>query len=276
MKSQSDLIGNHPSAPNKFGEWLSFEDFPVTSKKRHRALTPLTESDDASLIDWLANKIIRHHYDDYRLNRLKAKFGSLGYTAYAEQNRKLPTADRPKKGNATEILLSEYIESSVGQSMVKAFKLKYNPNVDQAIKGDDTLLIDISNEAKPKVYLGEAKFRKTPTKKVVTEILQALCKEKKPLSLTYIVDMLARNPSDISLADKIDDLIIDDIKGNGGLIYTGMLLSNTKTKDVVEQHLDSDNPTFVMISIGIENPENLINATFTRAEYLLANNVPSL
>lgn len=276
MKSQSDLIGKHPISPNIFGEWLLAEDFPVIDKKRHRALTPLDNSDDTTLIEWLADKIIRHHYDDYRLKRLKEKFGSLGYTKYAIQNRKLPVSDRTKKGNATEILLSEYVESCIGHVMVKAFKLKYNPNVDQAIKGDDTLLIDISNEAKPKVYLGEAKFRKTPSKTVVTDILQALGKDKKPISLTYIVEMLAKNPADIPLADKIDDLIIEDIKGNGGLIYTGMLLSNTKTKDVVEQHLDSDNPTFVMISIGIENPENLIDAAYKKAEYLLANNVHSL
>jgi hypothetical protein len=122
MKSQTELIGNHPAAPNKFGEWLSVEDIAVTANKRHRALTPLIKTDDAELINWLADKIIRHHYDDYRLNRLKEKFGSLGFKKYAETHRKLPTADKTKKGNATEIILSEYIESSIGQNMVKAFK----------------------------------------------------------------------------------------------------------------------------------------------------------
>lgn len=276
MKSQSELIGTHPTAPNKFGEWLSVEDIKVTNIKRHRALTPLIDSDDEGLVNWLADKIIRHHYDEYRLNKLKQKFGSLGFKKYAETHRKLPLADKTKKGNATEIILSEYIESSVDQNMVKAFKLKYNPNVDQAIKGDDTLLIDISDEDEPKVFLGEAKFRKTPTKAVVKGILKALGKDKRPLSLTYIVDMLARNPADVPLADKIDELIIEDIKGAGGLVYTGMLLSNEDTKDMVERHLDSDNPTFVMISIGIENPEDLINAAFTKAEYDLENNVANL
>jgi len=276
MKSQTDLIGNHPIAPNKFGEWLFAEDIAVTNKKRHRALTTLIATDDAELIKWLAEKIIRHHYDDFRLNKLKQKFGGLGFKKYAETHRKLPIADKTKKGNVTEIILSEYIESSIGQNMVKAFKLKYNPNVDQAIKGDDTLLIDISDEDEPKVFLGEAKFRKTPGKAVVKDILKALGKDKRPLSLTYIVDMLARNPADLPLADKIDELIIDDIKGAGGLIYTGMLLSNEDTKDMVELHLDSDNPTFIMISIGIENPEELINAAFAKAEDDLANNVMNL
>lgn len=276
MKTQSELIGNHPVAPNKFGEWLEAEDIAVTDKKRHRSLTPLIGPNDADLIEWLADKIIRHHYDEYRLNKLKQKFGSLGFKKYAETHRKLPIADRTKKGNATEIILSEYIESSVGQNMVKAYKLKYNPNVDQAIKGDDTLLIDISDQDEPKIFLGEAKFRKTPAKTVVQDILKSMGKDKRPLSLTYIVDMLAKNPADVPLADKIDELIIEDIKGAGGLIYTGMLLSNEDTKDIVELHLDSDNPTFVMISIGIENPEELINAAFAKAEYELENNVVNL
>lgn len=276
MKTQSELIGNHPVAPNKFGEWLEAEDIAVTHKKRHRSLKPLIGTNDADLIKWLANKIILHHYDDYRLNKLKQKFGSLGFKKYAETHRKLPISDRTKKGNATEIILSEYIESSVGQNMVKAYKLKYNPNVDQAIKGDDTLLIDISDQDEPKIFLGEAKFRKTPAKTVVKDILKSLGKDKRPLSLTYIVDMLAKNPEDVPLADKIDELIIEDIKGAGGLIYTGMLLSNEDTKDMVELHLDSDNPTFVMISIGIKNPEELINAAFAKAEYELEHNVANL
>jgi succinate dehydrogenase flavin-adding protein (antitoxin of CptAB toxin-antitoxin module) len=270
------LIGNHPAAPDKFGEWLEAEDIAVTAKKRHRSLTPLIGTNDADLIEWLADKIIRHHYDEYRLNKLKQKFGSLGFKKYAETHRKLPVADRTKKGNATEIILSEYIESSVGRKMVKAFKLKYNPNVDQAIKGDDTLLVDISDQDKPKFFLGEAKFRKTPTKAVVEDILKSLGKDKRPLSLTYIVDMLAKNPADVPLADKIDDLIIEDIKSAGGLIYTGMLLSNEDTKNMVESHLDSDNPTFVMISIGIEDPEGLINAAFAKADYDLEHNVANL
>ncbi len=271
MKSQTDLIGPHPQAPNKFGEWLSVEDVAVTKTKRHRALEGKIATDDAKLIAWLSQKIIEHHYDDYSMNRLKEKFGKIGYKKYAETHRKLPRADRVKKGNATEIILTEYIESTVGKKLVKIFKLKYNPNVDQAIKGDDTLLIDVTDGLPPRVFLGEAKFRTTPGKSVVDDILKSLGKGKKPLSLSYVASMIAKD--DKTLADKIDDLIIDDIKGKGGLIYTGMLLSNQKTKNVVETHLNSNNPTFIMISVAIENPGELINAAFAQAEIDLVDNL---
>ena len=39
MKSQKDLIGNHPVAPNIFEKWLACIDVAVTSTKIHRSLT---------------------------------------------------------------------------------------------------------------------------------------------------------------------------------------------------------------------------------------------
>ena len=51
-----------------------------------------------------------------------------------------------KKGNATEILLTDYIQASQKKEFIKVYKLKYNPNVDQAIKGDDTLMVDLFEE----------------------------------------------------------------------------------------------------------------------------------
>ena len=143
MPTQNDLIGSHPKAPNIFGIWLDCNDVPVTKTKSHRSLTSLIKSNDQQLIDWLGTKIFEHHHSEYRVQKLKENFTKLGYKKYAEQNRKLPKSDRTKKGNATEVILSEYIESSLGKKLVKAFKLKYNPNADQAMKGDDTLLIDV-------------------------------------------------------------------------------------------------------------------------------------
>lgn len=274
IAKQKDLIGGHPTTPNLFGVWLACNDVPVTATKSHRSLTPLIKTDDPTLIDWLGLKIFEHHHSDYRIQKLKENFKKIGYEKYAEQNRKLPKSDKTKKGNATEIILSEYIESSIGKPLVKAFKLKYNPNADQAMKGDDTLLIDVidSNKTqKIKLYLGEAKFRKTPNKEVVKEISSTLSKNKKPLSYSFIVDELGRNPKTKDLADLLDKFIVDEIKGRGDLIYTGLLLSNKNTHNIVETNLESDNPFFVLISIGIEKPEELIQKAFEKAEHLFAN-----
>jgi hypothetical protein len=274
MSTQSELIGNHPLQPNIFAVWLASNDVAVTATKSHRSLTPLIEATDNNLIEWLGRKIVDHHYSDYRIEKLKENYTTLGYKKYAEQHRKLPKADKTKKGNATEIILTEYIESCLNKKLIKVFKLKYNPNVDQAIKGDDTLMVDIitgENINKVKIYLGEAKFRKIPSKTVVETIAKSLSKNKLPISYTFLVEELGRDSETKDLADLLDTYIIEDIKGKGDLVYAGLLLSNTNTYSIVESNLNTNNPQLVLISIGIETPEELINRAFEKAEYLVAN-----
>lgn len=274
MPNQAELIGSHPIAPNLFSKWLQCNDVALTATKTHRSLTPLLSTTDSELVEWLGRKIFEHHHSDYRIEQLKRNFGQLGFKKYAEQNRKLPVADKTKKGNATEILLSEYIESSLSKKLVKIFKLKYNPNADQAMKGDDTLLVDVITDKKStriRLYLGEAKFRKTPNSTIVNTISKSLSKDKKPLSYSFIVDELGKSESTKELADLLDSFLIDEIKGNGDLIYTGLLLSNLDTFRIVEANLNSDNPLFILISIGIDDPEKLIDLAFDKAEYLFNN-----
>jgi len=274
MHNQSELIGNHPSLPNIFAKWLACNDVAVTTSKSHRSLTALIPCTDNDLIEWLGRKLFDHHHSDYRIEKLKENYSKLGFEKYAEQHRKLPRSDKTKKGNATEIILTEYIENSVNKKLIKVFKLKYNPNVDQAIKGDDTLMVDVINEKgvdKVKLYLGEAKFRKTPSKNVVETIAKSLSKDKRPLSYSFLVDELGKNDTTKGLADILDSFIVDEIKGRGDLVYTGFLLSNTDTFNIVESNLNSNNPEMVLISIGIDNPEDLIEKSFEKAEYFFAN-----
>lgn len=272
MTKQINLIGNHPNIEHPIGAWLSVNDIAVTATKCHRELTERYDEGNEDLILWMANKLISHHYSNFRLEQLKKKYKELGFEKYAEQNRKLPIADKVKKGNATEILLTEYIQSTLNRELIKVFKLKYNPNVDQAIKGDDTLMVDLFEQEGGndlKIYLGESKFRKIPSKKVVDDVSTSLEKEKMPLSYSFLVEEIAKN--DIELALKLDDFIVQDIKEKGQLIYTGLLLSNEDTSRFVENNLNNDNPELIFISIGIKNPENFINLVFEKANELIAN-----
>ncbi|MFC4479760.1 Hachiman antiphage defense system protein HamA [Flavobacterium chungangensis] len=275
MSLHEDLIGAHPSAPNQFARWMDSSDIEPTDARCHRALTSKLAADEPALIEWLAEKLIHHHYDQIRIDRLKQKYREAGFPDYAEQNRNLPRADKTKKGNATEILLIEYIKSCQGKPLVHAFKLRYNPNVDQSVKGDDTLLVDILTDAagtqRLKIFLGEAKFRKLPAKKVITDITQSLGKDKLPLSFSYMISELSRDAATKPTADLLDNFLISEIKSRGDIIYTGLLLSNTDTFNVVERHLTADNPEMIFISAGIDNPQTLIDQAFLRAEAMLAN-----
>lgn len=274
MPSQSELVGDHPSAPNQFAIWLSCNDVEVTIEKCHRSLSGIIPTDNSSLIEWFARLLIKHHYSDFSLNRLKEKFRELGFPKYAEQHRKLPKADKTQKGNGAEILLSEYIQSSLNIELISVKRLRYNPNVDQAMKGDDNLIASLINEngqERIRLYLGEAKFRTTPTKTVIDEITGSLSKEKKPLSYSYLIEELAKNPDTLELANKLDDFLIDEIKGKDDLIYTGLLISNEDTFNKVEDNLKSDNSSFIFISVAIDSPDSLIAKGFEKAEELILN-----
>ncbi|MDR2948284.1 MAG: DUF1837 domain-containing protein [Prevotella sp.] len=271
MSKQEQLIGKHPDNTHPFGKWLDVNDLPDSATKCHRELTESIAIDD-DLIEWMARKIINHHYAQFRINRLKEKYGSLGYAKYAAQHRKLPIEDKVKKGNATEILLTDYIQTTQGKEFIKVFKLRYNPNVDQAIKGDDTLMIDLFEEngnEKVKIYLGESKFRQIPSKTVIEDITNSLSKDTLPLSYTFLVEEIAKTNE--LLARKLDDYIVQDVKDRGDLIYAGLLLSNTNTSRTVERHLNSDNSNLVFISVGIDDPEGFIESVFERAGELIAN-----
>lgn len=271
MTKQEQLIGEHPDDTHPFGKWLDVNDLPDSDTKCHRELTESTTVDD-ELIEWMARKIIHHHYAPFRINKLKEKFGSLGFEKYAAQHRKLPLADKVKKGNATEVLLTDYLQTTQGKEFIKVFKLRYNPNVDQAIKGDDTLMVDLFEEngvEKVKIYLGESKFRGTPQKVVIEEITNSLSKDTLPLSYTFLVEEISKTNE--SLASKLDDFIVEDIKDKGDLIYAGLLLSNTNTSRTVENNLNCDNPNLVFISVGIDDPEGFIDSVFEKAEELISN-----
>lgn len=272
MSKQIKLIGSHPSEEHPLGAWLVVNDIPITPTKCHRELTERNAEENEDFILWMADKLISHHYTTFRLDQLKKKYEELGFEKYAEQNRKLPIVDKVKKGNATEILLTEYIQSTLNRELIKVFKLKYNPNVDQAIKGDDTLMVDLLEQEdgnELKVFLGESKFRSTPTKKVVDDVSSSLEKDKMPLSYPFLVEEIAKN--NVELALKLDDFIVQDIKDKGQLIYTGLLLSNEHTSRFVESNLNNDNPDLIFISIGIKDPENFINLAFEKANQLIAN-----
>ena len=114
MTKQEKLIGIHPNNTDPFGKWLKVNDLPGSATKCHRELTESTAIDD-DLIEWIARKIINHHYAQFRIDRLKQKYESLGYAEYAAQHRKLPIEDKVKKGNATEILLTDYIQTTRGK-----------------------------------------------------------------------------------------------------------------------------------------------------------------
>lgn len=272
MPRQEDLIGAHPTPPNIFGKWLASTDYPETDRQCHRSLSPTPDLSEDELIDWLADKIILHHYNDNKVERLKNKYGQLGFVEYAENIRMIPNVDKVRKGNMTEIILCEYVLSSTNKPLIKTFRFRYSTNIDQSMKGDDVLMVDYDNDANNiEVYLGEAKFRQTPAPQVVRDITNALSTDTKPLSFTFLVDRLLESEATKEIGNRLDQFVVETVRQQGNITYSGLLLSKEACATTVQNHLDSDNQKLVFLSLGVADPTDLMNKVFAKAEEKLAN-----
>lgn len=275
MLSQIEIIGEHPEAPNIFGKWFDSTDKDRVPLRCQRSLSGKLPSNDPQLINWLAKKIIEHHYAPSKLERLKSKYKKIGFPKYADQHRQIPTLENTKKGNATEIVLIEYIENcQLDREFIKYFKFRYNPNVDQSMKGDDALLIDVidsSDVSKDvRVFLGEAKFRSAPDKAVLRDISNSLGKDKLPLSYTFLIDRLYEDSDTEDIAELLEEFIMEEVKAKGNIRYAGLLLSNNNTSAYVEKNFTCDNPRMLIISAEIEDPQLLIDEVFNKVDSLLS------
>lgn len=275
MPTQDELIGIHPIDPHIFHKWFEATDHPRKPEICHRALTCKVTPDNPEVIEWLANKIIEHHYSPSLINRLKSKYADLGFPKFAEQYRQVPISDRTRKGNATEIIMVEYIESCHSGGLIKTFRLRYNPNVDQSMKGDDALLVDVITDGDGnsdlKVILGEAKFRGIPNNAVLDDIRSSLGKDKLPLSYSFLIQRLYEDPATEPIAKLLENFLVEEIKAKGNLKYAGLLLSSINAGTFIENNFSTDNPAMVIISAGIDQPSQLITNAFHRAQEILDN-----
>lgn len=270
MKTK-ELIGDHPSlAP--FGMWFKSEDLPETDSKKHRAL----EEDESlrwTYIKWMSSRLIDYHCSPRRLQRLRNKYESLNklkFNQYAEQQKILPTFDLTKKGNFCEVLLSEYIIScNTSSHIIQSFKLRYNPNVEQSMKGDDVLLIDIKDVENPRIYLGETKFRKKTNSNAIREIMHSLKPNSLPTSIPFLIENLENNNYEPELEDILDNLLLKEIKRKGDLIHIGLILGSENSQSIVEKHYSTKNKYAVIVSVGTKYPEDLIFQAYNFAKMII-------
>lgn len=257
------LVGKHPKS-DIFFDWCKCTD-TSSSTKKHRNLTDLGIN-RSILIEKLSNWIIEHHTPVKQLERFKKKKSILNkhnFKEYVSKNMPFPIKSfKTQKGNLGEIILAEYLKSSSGLELL-IYKLSFNPNIEQSMKGDDVLLFD-KNDIKNKIIMGESKYRTTPDKTVVEDIMKALSKDSLPISLPFVRDRLNELGED-DLADEVDDLISDVHKKNIPIVYVGFLHSNHNVVNAVKTHMNSDNENLVVISYGEQNPENLIKESFDKA-----------
>ena len=270
-----ELIGQHPQLPHIYGEWWSFVDMPISDSKKHRALDEIDGIRDKAL-DQMAQWIVNYHLTDVQHRDLEKKRAILDrneLSCYVDKLNILPVNDNTRKGNLGEITLIEYLKESRGFDPL-VHKLHYNPNFNQSMKGDDCLLFNRENLESEVIYR-ECKYRSKPSKNVITDIVDNLQGWKQlPVSITFVANCLDQK-GEKELADHLIEIHIKIIDGRIPLTNVGFLIStksstpNQDTKKTIENHLSTTNPRLVMISLGVDNPQQIVNEAYTRAVAIL-------
>ena len=234
MTDKKKILGAHPNEGSIFSKWLSSET-DESKDNLHRKLTEIEFDDD--IINQIAKWIKTHHISEKQIELSEKKKEILqkyGLDEYIKSQNLFPDNDNTKKGNLGEILLCEYIEETTDYEIL-VYRLRYNPNVSQSMKGDDILLFNQDN-LKETIILGEAKFRVPASKSTVEEILTSFGGEPKlPLSLTFISTIL-RDNGKVDLADNIEEVQMEMRKGNIPIINIGFIIGNKDVFKSVENH----------------------------------------
>ncbi|WDF78974.1 SAVED domain-containing protein [Mucilaginibacter sp. KACC 22773] len=284
---QDILIGKHPAKGNFFAEWLDFLDEAVPAadpNKKHRKLSEIAGKRGIA-IKGIAQYLLDHHVDPKKLARAKKrkeeilkKYKLKSFEEYLDTQTYFPKAKNTRNGNTAEVILSNYLQVTSGLSLL-AFKLTYNPNVDQAIKGDDCLLFDVKDLTR-KVIVGEAKFRgRSPDNKAIKEMIKNLEGAKKlPISLPFISQHFTAI-GDEEMAAQIDDLLYELTTGKVNVVNVGLIISTksaNRGQDAGQQldhYLKTNNPQLVALSLGIDDPDEIVDKTFDEAYKFLKASV---
>ena len=269
MSRQDEILGPHPSKYPMFGAWLDYEDKKPTETSCIRVLSEKKPFDDAA-IEPFSKNLIDYHYTPATINSLKKKFEKLGlkeFGTYYAQSRNLPQNVNTRKGNAVEVLMTEYSLAAIDKlDLTYAHRFRYNPNVDQSMKGDDMLIVDFSDEANPTIYIGEAKFRKTVDKAVLDDVKKSLAKDKMPLSLTFLRNCFEGVDND--KYEKLDDMLIQELS-DYDIRYIGFIVGDKKAGKNVEEKWVCNNPKHVVLVLPLEEPEEFVKQAFAKAKTLL-------
>lgn len=246
LPEAESIIGQHPEGES-FGAYTTYDDGHTDSKVPHRALT-LPEECVEQTVAQLRGALISHHADEGKIARIKSQLERLGFDHSKLQTCPIPRADKTRKGNLAEIFLAEYV-STTAEADLPVFRLRYNPNTEQSMKGDDVLVFDFNQEP-VRVFVGEAKFRSTSSKQAVQDMAKALLSSHRagvPASMQFVADRLFETGR-MDLGQRVEDCATSIANGVHDLRYVGLLMSKGKCKEHVNENIQEIIPNLVVIS----------------------------
>jgi len=258
------VLGAHPVPPHPFGEVFDAKDGLTANKVPHRALVERDGLREAT-VRRLREMLVRHHVGPDALRRSEEQreaLKRLGFDVGQARLGRFPVNPTTRKGNLAEVVLAEYVVATNAVAL-PVYRLRYNPNVDQSMKGDDVLAFDLDTTP-PRVLVGEAKFRGTSSTAAVKEIVEGLVRSFKgglPASLQFVADRLFEQ-GETELGRRVLDCARLFALGELRIDYVGILLSDTKTSERVNDATPNSLRRLAVISFGVQDPDELVEVCY--------------
>ena len=260
-----DIVGEHPSSSNPIGSRFDHQD----SHSEHGVPTrSLSEADSdveqfvAVMREWLRT----HHSRPEDLERDRIKRDALSRQGFSLPTSRFPSNPTTRKGNWTEVFLCEYVVASCNADL-PVYRLRYNPNIEQSMKGDDVLAFDL--ESNPvRIIVGEAKFRGVSTKTAVTDIIESLERSERgglPASLQFVADRLIQEDNE-KLGRRIEECAMLFVRDKLQIDHVGLLASNHLAPTHIERNAKSSSRRLAVISMSLSDGESLVESSFNDLE----------
>lgn len=262
------ILGDHPSPAHPLGKLLAASDSHTSNGVPHRALSEVNGS-RASAIKYLQTVLTNHHASPEAIRRSQEQrkaIEQLGLGTAQAGLRRFPANASTQKGNIAEVVLAEYVVATTGLAL-PIYRLRYNPNVDQSMKGDDVLAFDLQSDP-VRIVVGEAKFRGIASAAAVTDIVEGLIRSHRggvPVSLQFVADRLFEQ-GDIALGERVMACGILFARGKLRLDYVGLLLSDDKAAARVSLSTPATQTRLAMISLGVVEPDELVTSCYQGLE----------
>lgn len=254
-----NILGNHPT--DGLGLFLLHTDTYTKRGVPHRDLVEVDDGQRDVIVACFRSMLVRHHLSPESLVRDKRRREAmirLGFEDEQKHIKRFPTNPSTQKGNLAEIILAEYLMSAA-EVDIPIYRLRYNPNVDQSMKGDDVLAFDLDSDP-VRLIVGESKYRKTSSKAAVTDMVDGLVRSDKggvPVSLQFVADRLFETGND-ELGEKVEGCAVLFALEKLRLDYVGLLMSDAKSGEKLNQHTENSPDRLAVISFGLDSPDAII------------------
>jgi len=258
------IIKQHPIEPHPLSLSLSSSDGDTMSGVRHREL--LEKGNIDVLSEYILPALEKHHISADALQRHKELIDSLRIVNAPIFQSPYPQNLTTQKGNFAEIFLAEYL-GEITEMQLPVYRLRYNPNPNQSMKGDDILMFDLDSTP-ARIIVGESKFRSTPDKQSVIDIADGLVRSNKaglPISLMFVAERLFQEDKP-ELGKKVMNCATLFAANKLEIDYVGLLMSNQNARNAVNTHTSNDLKGLLMISLGLKKPEEMVQQVFERLE----------